>query len=148
MALFSPCASQHAKGTVTPPPSQVWEAKLPADVQVDVQDQLYYYSVGGQPGTAADVPLIRARVPNGKPWHPLEGFNLTTAPLTAATTGSAPCQFLSRSVVGNPSVHRQLFLEFKCTQHVEELPFLLLIFVSICVCFLNVALEGSLQILN
>jgi hypothetical protein len=40
--------------------------------------------------------LIRARVPNGKPWHPMEGFNLTTAP----ETGNGPsvrCAFSDRN---------------------------------------------------
>ena len=42
---------------------------LPATISIDPQDQLY---VGA-------TPLVRARTPNGRPWLPLDGFNLTAA---------------------------------------------------------------------
>ena len=58
----SPPASLHL------PPSTIM-ATLPSSILIDSQDQLYLQ----------DQPLVRARTPNGRPWLPLDGFNLTTA---------------------------------------------------------------------
>ena len=50
-------------------PSTTLVATLPAAISIDPQDQLY----------VGDTPLVRARTPNGRPWLPLDGFNLTAA---------------------------------------------------------------------
>eukprot|EP00756_Hemistasia_phaeocysticola_P003782 Hpha_TRINITY_DN12449_c0_g1::TRINITY_DN12449_c0_g1_i1::g.42998::m.42998 len=50
-------------------PSGTLVATLPAGISIDPQDQLF---LGG-------APLVRARTPNGRPWMPLDGFNLTAA---------------------------------------------------------------------
>lgn len=47
---------------------------VPGDVRFDVQDQLFILS--SSPSTSHH-PLIRGRTPNGHPWLPLDGFNLT-----------------------------------------------------------------------
>ena len=67
----------------TPPPrlglpSATLQAKLPPGINVDPQDQLYLDGL----------PLVRARTPNGRPWIPLDGFNLT-----ASTTDPACADF-------------------------------------------------------
>ena len=53
-------------------------ATLPAGVEIDSQDQLF----------RAGQPLVRARIPNGRPWLPLDGFNLTAGNASAAMAGA------------------------------------------------------------
>eukprot|EP00927_Polykrikos_kofoidii_P002149 TRINITY_DN10838_c0_g1_i2.p1 TRINITY_DN10838_c0_g1~~TRINITY_DN10838_c0_g1_i2.p1 ORF type:complete len:702 (-),score=80.76 TRINITY_DN10838_c0_g1_i2:1058-3163(-) len=61
-------------------------ATLPPDApRPDAQDQLF---LGG-------VPLVRARVPNGHPWVPLDGFNLTVGRNFSATHVELPDQPIS-----------------------------------------------------
>lgn len=49
-------------------PNGVFRAKIPSGrINIDVQHQLF---IQGKP-------LVRARVPNGRPWVPMDGFNLT-----------------------------------------------------------------------
>ena len=50
-------------------PAGTQVATLPEGISIDPQDQLYL----------GDTPLVRARTPNGRPWQPLDGFNLTAA---------------------------------------------------------------------
>jgi hypothetical protein len=57
-----------------------WRASLPSGIDIDSQDQLYF---GG-------TPLVRARIPNGRPWLPLDGFNLTAGNATATITKPLP----------------------------------------------------------
>jgi hypothetical protein len=56
-------------------PVGVLKASVPGNVSVDVQDQLFLLPPG--PGGGDMVPLVRGRTPNGRPWIPLDGFNLT-----------------------------------------------------------------------
>jgi hypothetical protein len=53
-------------------PSGVMKAVVPGAVAFDSQDQLFVTGADGKRH-----PLVRARTPNGKPWLPLDGFNLT-----------------------------------------------------------------------
>lgn len=76
-------------------PTNAWRTTVPGVVSFDVQDQLFLQRV----------PLVRARTPNGKPWIPLDGFNLTTTG-DRATAG----------LIGGPPTYSQ------CTGHREERP--------------------------
>lgn len=65
----------------------VMRARVPAGIDIDFQDQLY---VNGEP-------LVRARIPNGRPWNPLDGFNLTVGQNSTITgaplSGGVPATF-------------------------------------------------------
>eukprot|EP00039_Didymoeca_costata_P024282 m.9868 g.9868 ORF g.9868 m.9868 type:complete len:1044 (+) comp4155_c0_seq1:84-3215(+) len=50
-------------------PPKTFVTSVPEGIQFDTQDQLFIN----------DFPLIRARTPNGKPWIPLDGFNLSSS---------------------------------------------------------------------
>ncbi len=63
-----------------------FQTKLPVGVEVDVMDQLFLQGA----------PLIRARLPNGRPWRPLDGFNLTA--------GFATPEIKKRSLPNIPKV--------------------------------------------
>eukprot|EP00756_Hemistasia_phaeocysticola_P061759 Hpha_TRINITY_DN5172_c0_g1::TRINITY_DN5172_c0_g1_i1::g.193094::m.193094 len=54
-------------------PPGVMKTTLPPGVSIDAQDQLYMRD--GRP-------LVRARTPNGRPWMPLDGYNLSVAAMT------------------------------------------------------------------
>ena len=54
----------------------VYMTTLPGHVEIDVQDQLF---LGG-------APLVRGRTPNGKPWIPQDGYNLTVYKTTGMQT--------------------------------------------------------------
>jgi hypothetical protein len=58
-------------------PAGAFKATLPAGFSIDVQDQLFLNRI----------PLVRARTPNGKPWIPLDGFNLSTMGLPGELSG-------------------------------------------------------------
>ena len=81
----------------------MWQATLPANIQIDSQDQLYYTlpnaahagRASGADGGAR--PLIRARIPNGKPWNPLDGFNLTAAPNNGTGPSTVPMPGIPRT---------------------------------------------------
>ena len=60
--------------TWAPAAGGAMRATLPAGIEIDSQDQLFH----------AGQPLVRARIPNGRPWLPLDGFNLTAGNATAA----------------------------------------------------------------
>lgn len=55
-------------------PAGVFKAQVPPGISFDVQDQLFLVGSGGSPE-----PLVRGRTPNGRPWVPRDGFNLTVA---------------------------------------------------------------------
>jgi hypothetical protein len=63
-----------------------FQTVLPVGVEVDVMDQLFLQGA----------PLIRARLPNGRPWRPLDGFNLTA--------GFATPEIKKRSLPNIPKV--------------------------------------------
>ena len=58
-------------------PATAFKAFVPGTVLFDVQDQLFLDRL----------PLVRARIPNGKPWIPLDGFNLSTIGLPGELSG-------------------------------------------------------------
>ena len=60
-------------------PPNAFKATVPGSVLLDVQDQLFLDRL----------PLVRARTPNGKPWIPLDGYNLSTIGL-GGTLGGPP----------------------------------------------------------
>ena len=80
--------------------SPIWKTTLAPHIKIDQQDQLFvapttpktpksqkrrmHADANADPEAEeaeADAhSLIRARVPNGKPWNPMEGFNLTAGP--------------------------------------------------------------------
>ena len=84
----------------------VWQTTLPANIQVDVQDQLYYSTASPSSAPVAE-PLIRARLPNGRPWNPMDGFNLTTAPETGSGPSHQPMPRIPRSFTSCASVKPQ-----------------------------------------
>jgi hypothetical protein len=53
-------------------PRGVMTASVSGSVAFDVQDQLFLKDAAGK-----HHPLVRARTPSGKPWIPLDGFNLS-----------------------------------------------------------------------
>lgn len=55
-------------------PKGVVTTTVPGGLTFDVQDQLFILSSSS---SASHHPLIRGRTPNGHPWLPLDGFNLT-----------------------------------------------------------------------
>jgi hypothetical protein len=73
-------------------PRSAFKATVPGSVRFDVQDQLFLDRL----------PLVRARTPNGRPWIPLDGFNLSTIGLGGT--------------LGGPPTYRQ------CTGHREAAP--------------------------
>ena len=78
--------------------SGAWETTLPAGIEVDSQDQLY---LGGEP-------LVRARLPNGRPWLPLDGFNLTAGNATQATIQPLPNIPRVADTCGTPDPHPKM----------------------------------------
>lgn len=55
-------------------PPGVMQASIPdGSVAFDVQDQLFFKDGA----TDEHIPLVRGRTPSGKPWIPMDGFNLT-----------------------------------------------------------------------
>lgn len=54
-------------------PPGVMQATIPGSVAFDVQDQLFLKDGA----TGKHIPLVRGRTPSGKPWIPMDGFNLT-----------------------------------------------------------------------
>ena len=58
-------------------PKGVLMTAVPGDVRFDVQDQLFILSSSSSRTGSHSIPLIRGRTPNGHPWLPLDGFNLT-----------------------------------------------------------------------
>lgn len=54
------------------------QTTLPQGTSISAMDQLYVLE--------GNIPLIRGRFPNGKPWLPLDGFNMTTVPLHGTPT--------------------------------------------------------------
>ena len=77
-----------------------FRAEIPDTISINPQDQLFL----------GDMMLVRARIPNGRPWIPLDGFNLTAGNCSSSSAnedlpswcGSIPNQPRQISTCGRP----------------------------------------------
>ena len=54
----------------------VFKAKIDPRVEFESQDQLFIFATTAGGGHREEIPLVRGRTPNGRPWIPQDGFSL------------------------------------------------------------------------